>query len=232
MNRIVDQTYCINLKTSQERRQQMIKEFERHHISFKFINAVEVGHKECQMVLKTKTENRVKQRCYCREKCRHRARRLRPVEVAIALSHYNVYQDMIAHDYDLALVCEDDIVFHPRFNEIITDLFTSDKIDQLLSDTPYIVFLGGRRDNPNLERTDQQLLRSKTGSYSNYCYLINYSATKKLVEDFFPIQRPEDSYKRYLINQESIKCYQMVPSLIGELSTGVNLRPIYSRLSR
>jgi GR25 family glycosyltransferase involved in LPS biosynthesis len=234
-------TFCINLKKSVDRRRAVTAEFAKHAINATFIDAVGVDDPDFKSV--KSTANKMERRCYCVNSnepsgskatksaglCRHRARRLRPVEIAISLSHLKVYQTILAQELSSALVCEDDIILHKDFTATVTRLLT--KIDFTQQNQPIIVFLGAP-DNPDLIKSDQIIKSSKNGIYSNYCYIVNRSAAEILVKNFFPITRPEDSYKRFLINQGHIKCYQIVPSLVAELSTGINTDKVYQRLSR
>ena len=128
----------------------------------------------------------------------------------------------------LAVVCEDDIIFHKDFMWQLQHLVLA----KLNDDQPVVVFLGGHNDNPGLQLTQFSLVPSPHGSYSNYGYVLNLAAARVLQANFWPITRPEDSYKRYLIAQGLLQAYQVKPSLVAELSSGVNLPAIYSRLSR
>jgi GR25 family glycosyltransferase involved in LPS biosynthesis len=145
------------------------------------------------------------------------------------MSHLSAYKSVIEKNREesFTLICEDDIEFHPNFTKIITDINLEGDIER-----PIIVFLGGYPDNPGLSLSGQTVSKSKKGSYSNYCYLINKKACEVLVNNFYPISRPDDSYKRWLINKGLIDCYQIRPSMVSELSAGVNNEPKFKRLSR
>jgi len=231
--------FCINLTKSTDRRQAMEKEFDTAGLAGEFIKAVD------RMKLDFKSINYDKwlaNRCYCTDRCTvHRRRKLRPVEIAISLSHRKVYQKMIDENIQLALVCEDDIVFHRDFKETVNRLLAQVNLTHVdkkcrelldLTSEPVIVFFGGRSDNPGLKLANQTIVPSTQGTYSNYCYLLNLAAARVLEDNFFPINRPEDSYKRYLIGLGLIKAYQVRPSLVGELSAGVNMPAKFNRLSR
>jgi hypothetical protein len=76
------------------------------------------------------------------------------------------------------------------------------------------------------------LKSSENGVYSNYAYILNNAGAQVLKKNAFPINRPDDSYKRYLIAKNKLVAYQIVPSLVAELSSGVNSPAIYNRLSK
>jgi len=160
---------------------------------------------------------------------------LREVEVAISLSHLKVYEQHIVDKQILSFICEDDIILPPNVFDIITHLFTPDIVKELLSEKPIIIFCGGARNNPGLKITDPILFQLKevsSGVYSNYCYILNRAAAILLKSYVYPIKRPDDSYKRYLINKKKLKSYQIIPSIVAELSSGINSQPVYSRLSK
>jgi len=158
----------------------------------------------------------------------------------------------VNNKYKWSLVCEDDLTFAKNFCEIVNNkvppevwkhhAYQSSEEDKDREDLanaesgerPIIVFLGGANDNMGLAKTsvDQfKFIRMSRGIYSNYCYLINYEAAKFLSKKFYPIVRPEDSFKRYWISKGRLDCYRVSPSIIAELSAGTNMPAIYNRWS-
>jgi GR25 family glycosyltransferase involved in LPS biosynthesis len=224
----------------------------------KFIDAIRPGHamfkKYISIPGKVDTGFGTEPRCFCvdegeqgadRKKCMHRRRKMKATEIAICLSHYCVYQDMIKNNLQWAMICEDDIRFSEGFSEMMDVVIGSGKIGGGLDDIwvtgePVMICLGGRNQPGEETRWKKKagggrfkMHRSQKAIYSNYCYLINYAAAELLVEHFWPIVRPEDSYKRWLSNQGLLVSYVIRPSMIQELSAGINSgRPIFHRLSK
>lgn len=232
----IEHIYCLNLESCIERKKSMKKEFKRHQMTAEFIQAIHPNHKEFRRRYFTKRYvdqewNNV--RCFCTVECNHRWRKLRKTEVAISLSHLKVYESITKNRYQWSLVCEDDVIFHKKLDLLLTETIPENFWGE---DTePIIIFLGGGDDNPNLKKSDPadfQLIPLSNGTYSNYAYLINRQAAKVLKNNFFPITKPEDSYKRYIIAKELITSYRIFPSVVGELSSGINLEPQFHRLSK
>ncbi|MEX0598510.1 MAG: glycosyltransferase family 25 protein [Candidatus Paceibacterota bacterium] len=254
----VEKIYCINLQSCKERKDHMKKEFLKNNFNATFVNAIHPKHTEHKR--KYTNPNFVDQgwiqtRCYCTQQdCGHRPRKLRSTEVAISLSHNNIYMNIVNNNIKWSLVCEDDLIFANNFCNIVNSLVppeiwnhqfyklpddpdTDNNIiiqPESASERPIIIFLGGARDNMGLEKTNVsqfKLKRMPNGVYSNYCYLINLEAAKFFSRKFYPITRPEDSFKRYWISKGRIDCYRVNPSIIAELSAGTNMPSIYNRWS-
>ena len=228
----IDNIFCINLPESKDRRTAITQEFQKHDMTNKVVWISATRPDDLSAYEKNNYDRKSGPRCYCLNKCGHRYRKLRLVEVAIAISHRQVYQKIVDQDLDLVMVVEDDIVFHSEFNQILDRLLNKSIIANLLSEQPWIVFLGGRSNNPGLIKNNQKIVVDQIGSYSNYAYILNHAGAQLLLDNFFPIMRPEDGYKRYLIGAGQLNCYQVSPSLIGELSAGVNQPAKFTRLSR
>ncbi len=187
-----------------------------------------------------RVDRRFNPRCYCTTKGRctkHRPRALRDVEIAISMSHHHAYRRIVRSKDKLAVVTEDDVIILPNLVAILETLCTTNPkvAEQLLSNTPMILFFGGSNNNPGLTKTDPSVFSLKhlrNGIYSNYCYLLNAAGARLLDKRIYPIERPDDSYKRYLIGTNALSCYQIVPSIVAELSSGVNARAVFSRLSK
>jgi len=226
----------------------------------KFLEAISPQHsmyqKYIKMPGKIDTSFGNGPRCFCvddgeagadRKKCMHRRRKMKSSEIAICLSHYSVYLDMLRENLSWIMVCEDDIRFSDGFSDVMDRVIGDghgsghgkknkrrigdDRI--WVSGEPVMVCLGGRNQPGELGRGNFRIERSQKAIYSNYCYLLNYAAAQLLVDHFWPITRPEDSYKRWLSNRGLLVSYVMRPSMIQELSAGINsARPIFHRLSK
>lgn len=232
LNSLFDGIYCINLAKCIDRKKNIEKEFQEINSSVTFIDAISPLHREYNALCKTnKVDKGIELRCFCLGDCKHYPRKLRETEIAISMSHYKAYHKIVTDNVQLGLIIEDDIQFHPDVIDIIKHMY--EEIEKRMTE-PCIIFCGGR-NNPNLSISDLDkfhFLPKSTGVYSNYCYILNNLGAKKLVKYFYPINRPEDSYKRYIISKGTIKCYHLIPSIVSELSAGINAKPIFDRLSK
>ena len=230
----LDHIYCINLETSSDRKAHMKKQFKKHNLRATFVSAVHPKTKEYSNHIKnlSRVDSGLDRRCFCLKECQHKKRKLRPSEIAISLSHYHVYRKMIRNNDYWALVCEDDVVFVKNFVNIIN---RSIPLEIWEDNTPHIIMCGGAVDNYGLKKNEVdrfRLVGMTSGCYSNYCYFVNFYAAQALLKHFFPIKRPEDSFKRHLIWRKKITCHRIQPAVVAELSAGRNLPPVYKRLSR
>lgn len=233
---VIDHIYCINLDVSYDRRTHMKEMFSRLNLVPTFVRAVSIKHKEYLNLIK-KPANKLKnssglRRCFCTtEVCEHKARLLRPVEIAINLSHYHVCRKIVKNEDYWAMVCEDDIRLHDNFISIINSVVPRHIWE---SDQPVMINCGGFSDNYNFKVQNVGefgMEENPNGAYSNYCFLINQKAARVLLKYYFPIARPDDSFKRHLIKKGLLKCYRIRPSCVAELSAGRNAKPIYARTS-
>ena len=212
----------------------MKSQFKKHGLKASFFNAIYPLHREFKKRYtnpKFVDQNFNQSRCFCVIPCNHRTRKLRRTEVAISLSHYFIYDKICKKKDKWSLVCEDDLIFHDDFIKLI-DAKITPILDQF--EKPTIIFCGGAKDNYQLKIKDQdqfKLSKLINGVYSNYCYLINYEAAKILHRKFFPINRPEDSFKRYWIAKERIQSFRFQPVIVGELSSGTNFESVFNRYS-
>jgi len=232
---MIDHIYCINLESCKDRKEHMKKEFKRNNFNANFVNAIHPGHSEHKKKYhnpKFTDQSWNTPRCYCVNKCTHRARKLRTTEVAISLSHHHIYQKIVKNNDKWALVCEDDLIFIDNFCEIINKAVPKEIWNEY-NTRPIIIFLGAR-DNYHLKINQPEnfeFVNLQNGTYSNYCYILNNSCAQHYIKKFFPISRPEDSFKRYWIGKNYIHSYKIKPSLVAELSAGTNMKSIYNRWS-
>jgi GR25 family glycosyltransferase involved in LPS biosynthesis len=232
LNDYFDNIYCINLPQSVDRKEKMDEIFEKHDTKPIYVPAISPLDDEFKRV-NNKISHDPKKRCYCLKDCKHICRPLRQTEIAISLSHLKTYRTMLENDDRIAMVIEDDVVFVKTVHKILGYLIDKGLLDKLRTRDPVIIFCGAK-DNPGLSienKREYRMIHAKSGYYSNYCYILNSAAAKVLIDNFFPITRPEDSYKRYLIGSAKIKSYRITPSLVGELSAGVNMKAQFTRFS-
>ena len=239
INEYITHIYCINLPNSKERRNAMTIIFDEMKIYPTFLRAISPMDRSFHKLKKSgNVDTGWSPRCFCLDNngslCnRHVARQLREVEIAISMSHLHVYEKIIKNNDIMALVCEDDIILMPNTMEILSEILNP-LLPDLRSDKPIIVFAGGAKNNPNLKISDPSnfTIKPSNGVYSNYAYILNKAAAIILKKYAYPISKPDDSYKRYLIGKKKITAYQIIPSIVAELSSGINARPIYNRLSK
>ena len=203
----IDKIYCINLESSVDRKKHMKAEFKKHCLPAIFISAIHPKTKEFRKV-QNKVDLGFDRRCFCINSCSHKKRKLRPTEIAISLSHYHIYRKIVRNHDNWALVCEDDITFIDNFSQIVSRHIP---LDIWEDNQPHIIMCGGSNDNWGLKKNDLEIFQLRhlhNGCYSNYCYIINFYAAQMLLKYFFPIKRPEDSFKRHIIHKNKIHCHK------------------------
>jgi GR25 family glycosyltransferase involved in LPS biosynthesis/phosphorylcholine metabolism protein LicD len=124
---------------------------------------------------------------------------MNPIEVAINLSHYNVWQRMLNNKEDYALVLEDDVEVHKDFVEKVNDILNSlveKEIDfnvlflwngnwgETNKDLQYITKAGGYRI----------LQENEEYNAGGVAYIISKEFAKFLLKKGFPIKEPQDMF--------------------------------------
>lgn len=102
--------FFINLADRKDRLEFILGQLEKVTIKFERVDAV-LGKEIFQ---KSKLFNRLRYKLENRQS-------LVPGEVGCAQSHINVWQSIIEHDLDYAVVLEDDVYINESLNELITD---------------------------------------------------------------------------------------------------------------
>jgi len=113
MDNIFDAVYCINLKRCLDRREHMIKEFDKIGIkNYQFVEAVD---KTEPLVRKTMASSFVHKfpPCFrCKKMfCNHENKKLLSSQIGNWLSYMKVWRDIIKNNHKFCLICEDDLCF-------------------------------------------------------------------------------------------------------------------------
>lgn len=170
----------ISDKNNEVRRQNVIKEFNKENIEFRFFDAI-MANKMSKEELDTKA---IKDTF------------LSPSEIGCALSHCGVYDEFLKSDEKSIMICEDDIYFTEYFN-----LDSLLKIKEFLEETyePRLVvlqksiyhqkYIGNVGKNVNLYST--------RNAFCTHGYMINRAAAKNIKEIQNPVKFEIDAFKFY-----------------------------------
>ena len=118
-------------------------------------------------------------------------RELLNTEIACALSHQNVYQQILNQKIPYSLILEDDVIVGKKLKYFLQNF---DKFEQflgdiellnLLSDTPGKIILPKIFKNYFL--FDFNRVPNRTSAY-----VLTYSGAKKMIDHFLPIRMPAD----------------------------------------
>ncbi|OZN25229.1 hypothetical protein CFY87_03490 [Actinobacillus seminis] len=201
--------FIINLKTSVDRRNYMIMLCQENQIDPIFIDAVYGKDLSEEYVASVYADTAAQQKIQ---------RSLKRGEIGCALSHKAIYEYMLIHNIEQALVLEDDVAFEKNFKEAIAliDKFPSHWDLVLLGH--YADYIGTKEVQSPTSFWDQhklndtfKLCRLSDYGYGTHAYLVNKKGAKKLLKAISPISMPIDLYTG---SGEFSNVYAMIPTPI------------------
>ena len=170
----------ISDKNNEIRRQNIIKEFNKENIEFKFFDAI-MANKMSKEELDTKA---IKDTF------------LSPSEIGCALSHCGVYDEFLKSEKKSIMICEDDIYF--------TEYFDYDSLLQIKefleeTDEPRLVVLQKSIYHHKHIRSlgDNVNLYSTRNAFCTHGYMLNRAAAKNIKEIQNPVKFEIDAFKFY-----------------------------------
>ena len=107
--------WLINLSANQDRLIKMRRQFEKMAMPWKLFKAVD-GRLEYDHLLRAADAQAY---------ARNMGSPILPGKLGVYASHAGVWRDFLASDYQYALVCEDDVVFHDDFIESVNAAYDS-----------------------------------------------------------------------------------------------------------
>lgn len=186
--------YCINLKRSVARHQNMKTQFERFSMPFEFINAVD-GRKLSDGEVEAVYDKWRTRFCHGKDLSRG--------EIGCALSHVEFYRRVIEENVP-GFVFEDDVELGPEVKRAL------EKVESFLADSnnPRLVQLPGlERDLPHGERAfPAENFIKVSSAMGAYAYGVNPAAAVLLLKSFSPIKFPVDYYE-YLVKNYGLEIY-------------------------
>lgn len=170
----------ISDKNNEVRRQNVIKEFNKENIEFRFFDAI-MANKMSKEELATKS---IKDTF------------LSPSEIGCALSHCGVYDEFLKSDEKSIMICEDDIYF--------TEYFDYDSLLQIKefleeTDEPRLVVLQKSIYHHKRIRSvgDNVNLYSARNLFFAHGYMLNRAAAKNIKAIQNPVKFEIDAFKFY-----------------------------------
>lgn len=181
----LEAVYCINLDKDVERKKFMIEQFEKYGLTSK-VKFIEACSPVSEQFIQAKNEGKIE---YSKN----------DIAPAIAISHYNAWQEIINNNQERALVLEDDIEFNHKYLDNASKKMNLARFDL----NEYIVHLMTNYPKRIVEnnKNKDQLIVQKI-KYGMGAYIIGKCFALRLSSEIFPIKRPVDDYmwtmKRYI----------------------------------
>lgn len=170
----------ISDKNNEVRRQNVIKEFNKENIEFRFFDAI-MANKMTKEELDVKA---IKDTF------------LSPSEIGCALSHCGVYDEFLKSDKKSIMICEDDIYFTEYFDY---DLLLQIKEFLEETDEPRLVVLQKSIYHHKRIRSvgDNVNLYSTRNAFCTHGYIINRAAARNIKSFQTPVRFEIDAFKFY-----------------------------------
>ena len=160
-------------------------------------------------------------RAVARRSLRTEGRALFAGEIGTAISHLSVYEHMIEHDIDVALVLEDDVLVGPKFVGVVKSLLAArSRPDGLGFDL--VNFITDAKQIPLARIDDDHDLTAFAGAANrSACVLLTLEGARKLLAAGRPIRYPSDglSGRTWVTGIDSKGVVPPVASLAGFRST-------------
>jgi GR25 family glycosyltransferase involved in LPS biosynthesis len=189
MNSFFDRIYVINLDRDLSRRENILKQFAKHHITnytiFSATDKLQVSLADMAKELKWAYPGNT---FYCEPtcSCSGSGHELSEGQMACHLSHYRVWCDIIQNNYSKCLVLEDDLMLVDDANQIFDEL-----LPQIPQDWNFIqlghaemIYSGGVRG----------FIPIKSAFAQTHCYAITHGCAEIFKKHTFPIRAAVDGY--------------------------------------
>jgi hypothetical protein len=214
---LFDQIYVINLLRCTDRREHIIKEFESVDIeNYIFIPATDAD----SIIVHNILQNRGKQ-TLSNASIRNWSY-LNKYQIANWCSYIRVWEDIIENNYELCLICEDDIKFTDYYKPVVEKVFNMDFLLEKGIDPLYPLVIGvGSGYQPLVHCASDNIdliTKNPIGNRDcNPCHIINGSMAKELLRNATHINRATDPYIHKQIGG-LYQRYWVTPQPVYELS--------------
>jgi glycosyl transferase, family 25 len=182
--------YVINLRSSVQRRKIMEKQLDKLDIPYKIFDAVKGADITGEEI----------ERYYDMDYYNARPGHFTPGAIGCTLSHYFIYQEMLADNIDVAVILEDDMILHKDFSStvpLVSKQLKDDEVVLLFYQSYEKIRLAASSavdvGNGHLlyQAVCTKLLRSTGG------YMISHEAARSMVNKLLPFSSFPDDWKSF-----------------------------------
>jgi len=224
LNRTFDHIYVLNLEESVDRKEHIIKEFNRVGINeYEFFKASHYNSDEVKEMYKSDFVKKFPNCFRCKfNRCSCENNFLTLFQVANWCSFLRIFKDIIKKQYKFVLICEDDIVFSIQSKKIVEQLLSPENFKKykINMNIPLLIRMG-TAFNVNNHHANAIPIFKKSFTTCNPCFAINYSMAKLYLDNLKMIYHTSDVYFHVDIPKifgNRIQAYSMFPFPIYELS--------------
>lgn len=198
INTFFDKIYVINLSYSVERKKSMVDQFEKYNIkNYIFIEATDKNTLNFDELVEKKMWGCL-QNCVSVCTCRNS---LGDGNIALSISHYRIYCDIIENGYNRCLILEDDCIF-------LDEMYNFNDIENYIPEDWELLYLGNSKfisSNTSTDIGNTYFLKC-FGVPCTHMYDITNSTAKLLAKNIFPVRAAIDGYlHRFIIDKKILK---------------------------
>lgn len=188
-------TYVINLASQIKKKEHIISECKKLNLDFEIYNAINGEELSEEFINKNVLDY---PNCY-----------LTKGEIGCALSHINIYKEIVRNNLPYALILEDDAVLNPLLEDFIKDFENYNEKQGIFLLTGCFKYVKNRKTV--IGRFPVYLVGSAINAHG---YIITLDTAKKMIKFLFPIRYEADVFKIFSMCA-GIKIYATVPHLIS-----------------
>ena len=218
---IFDKIYCINLESATERKEHIIKEFDRMGITdYEFVKAVPKNSPEVIEAMKSDFVKKFPPCFRCRQvNCQCDNNVLIEPQIGNWFSFIKVWKDIVKNKYQFVLICEDDVKFTPYAGEVASFMLSEKTLERynINLEKPVMLRLGWAKCSEHQyvgESSFKPIVRM-----ANPCFAITYSMAEIFLKSLKQIYHTSDMYMHNDIASKYTH-YSLFPPLCYELSCG------------
>jgi GR25 family glycosyltransferase involved in LPS biosynthesis len=226
LSNLISKVFVINLKKSTDRREHVIKEFERIGIeSYVFFDGVDADSTQVTQLMNSDFVMSYPPCFRCNNiDCMCDNNVLVKEQIGNWCSFINLMKDIIKNNYqNLIMICEDDIMFIDNGLNFINKMINPTVLNKYMIDMskPLLIKLEGKKKQYNLQVDDNispEFIKTKT--LSNACFIINKEYAISFINNLDKIKETSDVYIHLkLINKDkTIQHYLLYPPPAYQLS--------------
>ena len=200
-------TFVINLERSTARRASIQQQLDAQNIPFEFIKAVDGS---------TLTDEYLAQVCDFQELAKRPHLQHKGMYGCI-LSHYNIYQRMVADNIPYALILEDDVIIQPGLKAMVDTLEKKVQANEailLFSQNSYMPTVLSRQHAEALPGNHQLSYPMEPWAFGSTAgYIISLEAARGMVDLVLPIRYGPDTWG-YFYDEKAIRSVRCVTPFV------------------